>query len=990
MTALLIKLFALALTLGQVTTRPDDVRIAFDPIKDRSEVAQILRDGCAHMRKAFGIEDLNLDDLIETAMDDPQLARGEIAAFRSIDFKQLHAAYREFCTDHPVQHSVVDLGEVIVFFNAAAAGLPDAKKLIDLRLPERSSVLDGKGRPFAELHEPGHRRIFVPLSGIPDHVQKAFIAAEDKRFYDHKGIDEHGLIRAFIENLAEQQRVQGGSTITQQVAKNLLVGFDVTYERKIRELIIGARMERVLTKDRILELYLNSIYLGRGAWGIEMAARSYFGKSVADLSLADAALLATLAKGPNRFAPDRNPRRARQRLAYVLNRMNEDDIITKQQAEAALASQWRLLPYQRVRRATGFHFVDEVSREAARLAGIESLTLEAIEVRSSIMPELQKATEAALQEGMARYEAASGRMRRAVDAEANLAEAIKLLEATRKASAANPAWRQALQTVALPLYDVHWAPAVVVKRQVGDASIAVGLLDGRVLPLNLGGVGGASLKLYDVVYVQTADRNGRPLGRAELRVRPTVQGAAIVLENKTGRVLAMTGGFSYPLSQINRTTQTRRQPGSAFKPVVYLAALRAGLQPNTLVQDEPITLPPIDAGLRARNAGYWTPKNYDGKGGGTMTLRQALEASRNVVTARLLSGGIDRRPRDSLARVCALARDAGLYPECVRYYPFVLGAQPLRLMDLAAFYASVANEGGRVVPHVIDSIVRKGEVVFQHESQIAAPSTFDRTAAYQLKTLLQGVVDRGTARSMRALSPYVAGKTGTSNDENDAWFSGFTNDITVTVWLGYDNAGGRRQTLGSGNTGGKLAVPIFQAIVEAAWAAGIPKTPLDAPSEEAAQGLVALPIDFSTGERMKAADAIGFREYFRLDTHGVLHDTLAALTSKKGDESWRQRDEAAPVKVARPKIFGEEIDGEAGTEPAAGQKTKRGSPPDRTAARKPPRAVPTTPQPLVSEPEPIPPPPVYSTTPRWLEEERARAAPARVDPDYFWAGRRAN
>jgi penicillin-binding protein 1A len=973
MTALLIKLFALALALGQVTTRPDAVRTAFDPVRDRGEVALILRDGCAHMRKAFGIEDLDLDALIDTAMDDPQPGEGQAAAFRGIDFKQLHDAYLDYCTDRPAQRSGADLGEVIAFYNAAAADLPDAPALAGLNLPERTRILDGKGRPFAELFQPGNRRIVVPLASIPDHVQQAFIAAEDRRFYEHKGVDERGLIRAFIENLAQQRRVQGGSTITQQVAKNLLVGSDVTYERKIRELIVSSRMEHTLTKERILELYLNSIYLGRGAWGVEMAAQSYFGKPVVDLTLAEAALLAGLAKGPNYFAPDRNPDRMRGRIAYVLGRMKEDKFVTEAQAAAALARPWRLVAAERARRDRGFYLVDEVNREAARLAGIGSLTAEALDVRSSVDPDLQKAVEAALQEGLSRYEAGSGRTPRVAKPEANLTDAVERIEAARKSAPDKPAWRAALQAVVLPLYDVHWTPAVIVKRQAGDKSIVVGLGDGRMLPLDLGASSGQSLKRYDVVYVRAADGHGKPLVRAELRQRPSVQGAAVVLENKTGRVLAMTGGFSFPLSQVNRSTQSRRQPGSAFKPVVYLAALRGGLQPNTRIPDQPVTLPPIDAGMRAAHAGYWTPKNYDGGGGGTPTLRQAFEASRNVVTARLLSGGVARRAPDSLRDVCALAREAALYRSCVNYYPFVLGAQPLRMIDLAAFYASIANEGARVQPHVIDAIARHGETIFQHEPMAVEPSTFDRSAAYQLKTLLQGVVERGTARRMHALSPYVAGKTGTSNDENDAWFVGFTNDITIAVWVGYDNAEGRRVTLGAGNTGSKVAVPIFQDIVEAAWASGIPKQPLAAPSPEAARGLARLPIAFASGERLKAGESGGFMETFRLDAQGVLHDTRAAMTSKKDDESWRQHDAAIP---ARP-------------DPDGAKDVRRKATPavqaDRDASDVPNREA-VSQQPPDTEPAP----PEFKATPRWLQEERARTAPPRVDPDYFWADRSTN
>ena len=292
MNLILVKMFATALALGQVTTRPDSVRTHFDPVADQTEVVQILKDGCAHMRKAFDIEDLKLDDLIETALADPQAVAGEIKAFRGIDFNELHIAYKQFCTDEKVQNSPFDMRQVIEFYNQAVAELPDHNKLKGLKLPGTSVVYDGKGERFAELFESDHRRVWMPLKEIPEYVQQAFIAAEDKRFYQHKGIDERGLIRAFISNLAEPGRPQGGSTITQQVAKNLLVGDDVSYERKLREMIVASRLDTALTKDEILEVYLNSIYLGRGAWGIDMAARSYFKKPASALNLPEGAMLA--------------------------------------------------------------------------------------------------------------------------------------------------------------------------------------------------------------------------------------------------------------------------------------------------------------------------------------------------------------------------------------------------------------------------------------------------------------------------------------------------------------------------------------------------------------------------------------------------------------------------------------------------------------------------------------------------------------------------
>src|SRR5882757_3650292 len=348
METLLVKIFATALALSQVTTTPDAVKTQFDRGKDQEQVAQLLRAGCTHMRKAFDIEDINLDDLIATAMDDPQAIAGESKAFRGINFADLLTAYRQFCKNEKVATPAVDLGDVIDFYNKAVADLPDHAKLKGMKLPGASVVLDRKGERFAEVFEENQRRVWVVLADIPEHVRNAFVAAEDKRFLQHKGIDERGLIRAFIGNLASSGRPQGGSTITQQIVKNLLVGEDLTYERKIREMIVATRVEQSLTKPEILELYLNSVYLGRGSWGIELAARSYFGKSAKDLTLEEGALLAALTKGPNYFNPDRHPIRAQERLAYVLSRLQEDEA-NPAEPSRGLPALPALVPYERPR-----------------------------------------------------------------------------------------------------------------------------------------------------------------------------------------------------------------------------------------------------------------------------------------------------------------------------------------------------------------------------------------------------------------------------------------------------------------------------------------------------------------------------------------------------------------------------------------------------------------------------------------------------------------
>jgi len=1022
MDTILVKIFATALALSEVLTQPQAVKTHFDPAADQTAVVQIVRDGCAHMRKAFDIESINLDELISTALDDPKAVGANAEVFHGINFADLNTAYHQFCKNETIDKPVVDLGQVIGFFNDAAADLPDQSQLTalkDKKLPSMSVVLDAKGDKFADVYQPGNRRIWIPLSDIPDFVQKAFIAAEDQRFYQHHGIDEHGIIRAFIGNLANPGRPEGGSTITQQVVKNLLVGDDVTYQRKIREMIVASRLESTLSKDEILQLYLNSVYMGRGSWGIEMAARSYFGKSAKDLTLSEAAMIAGLLKGPSYYNPDRHPHRADERLTYVLDRMKDDGFITAEQKEQALAAPPKLAAFQRLHRDSGFEFVDYLGHEA-KTDGVDSLTADPYTVHSTIDAQLQVQTEAALQEGLAKYEISTGRMQ-FHGPEANVAEAVQKLASGKQTGNKTemPAWQQALLAVHLPLYDVHWTPAVVVDKgggKKGHGVIHVGLPDGRIVPLTAYTWAiRRRLSLYDVVYVHVvepkapaAKANGRakpaPTARAEIRVRPTVQGAALVLENKTGRILAMAGSFSYPLSQLNRTWQTRRQPGSAIKPVTYLTALQKGLQPNTLILNDPITLPPIGSGESAdtvlalggsdREQDYWSPRNDDYATGGVYTLRRGLEHSVNVVTAHLLDGGIDADPEKSLADVCATAVAAKIYSDCVRYYPFVLGAQPVRMIDLAAFYAAVANEGIRPQPHAIDSIEQEGRTVYQYPKVPLFPiiGAADRASFYQLKSILQGVVARGTARAIGSLSPYVAGKTGTTENSVDGWFVGFTNDVTVAVWVGYDNGDGKRRSLGAVD-GARVALPIFQPIIEDVWADNIaPKAPLAGPSPEAQRQLVDLPIDYMSGDPVRGGrgDLI---EHFRVGSNGRVADTQYQLVSP--EEAEERRDEATQYSNNEPGYY----EGYGGYGDAPPNYGGRSYYPNQGWQQRPPQPPPPAPRGLFGNwanpayrppPEPLQPPRPTARglfTPWGNNPGYGGQPPPRRDPDRFWGGR---
>jgi penicillin-binding protein 1A len=986
MDTILVKIFATALALGEVLTQPQALKTHFDPLKDQAEVVQILRNGCDHMRQAFGIESINLDELISTALDDPKAVGANIAAFHGINFADLNTAYHQFCKNESVDKPVVDLSQVINYFNNAAADLPDETQLKGKKLPSMSTIEDGEGARFADVFAPGNRRIWVSLNDIPDFVQKAFIAAEDRRFYTHHGVDERGIIRAFIGNLAEPGRPQGGSTITQQVVKNLLVGEDVTYERKIREMIVASRLENTLSKNAILELYLNSAYFGRGSWGVEMAARSYFGKSAKDLTLSEGAMLAGLLKGPSYFSPDRHPDRAKERLDYVLGRMKDDGYIGAEQNEQVMASLPQLVPFVPLHRDSGFDFVDYLGREA-KSDGVDNLTAQPYTVHSSINAQLQRQAEAALQEGLARYELATGRIQ-FHGPEANIADLVHKLAAGSENIPsgmrlnAMPPWQQALQQVRLPLYDVHWTPAVVLDKgggRNGEGAIHVGLADGRIMPLttytaqirrNLG--------VYDVVYVAMIEGGGAKSNtgkvkaavgvQAQLRVRPTVEGAALVLENKTGRILAMAGSFSYPLSQLNRTWQTLRQPGSAIKPITYLTALQKGLQPNTLVSDDPITFSPIGSGATStdiitrefdgstREQDFWSPRNDGYFEGGYFTLRRGLENSVNLVTAHLLDGGIDPDPEKSLDDVCATAVAAKIYTDCVHYYPFILGAQPLRMIDLAAFYAAVANEGARPQPHAIDSIEANGHTIYQFpKTPLPLIGAADHASFYQLKTILQGVVARGTARAINSLSPYVGGKTGTTEDAVDGWFVGFTNDVTVAVWVGYDNGDGKRHSLGSRETGARVAVPIFVPIIEAVWADHIaPKAPLSGPSAEAQRQLVDIPIDYRSGNRLNGGQ--GFIEHFKRAADGQVEDTQYQLVSP--EDAYASGEEGQWGDQGYPDNDGHWTGGRS-YYPNQGW-------------------------------QPMPPQPPPQPTARGLfqfwNDNWQRPAPRR-DPDYFWGGR---
>lgn len=878
MNVLIVKILAVGITLSQLFNKPpEQFKTSFDPVADQAQVEQILRDGCGTFVKEFKAEKLDFDFLFDlmlgnatsekekaeraqaeanavSAATTPGQAAPETFAsqlMKAIDLPALQAAYKQFCKNEKVENSPIKLDEVIHFFNASIGTLPDHQKLKGMRLPEASVLLDQNDVKFTEVYSDDNRRRWISLKELPDYVPKAFVAAEDKRFYEHNGLDLRGVVRAFATNLGGKGRPQGGSTITQQVVKNLVVGDDLTFERKMREMVIATRVEKILSKEEILELYINYVFLGRASWGIEMAAQNYFGKSAKQLTRAEAAFLAGLTRGPNFYHPERQPERARDRRAYVINRMSEDKFISEDEASAAEKEPIQLIKYEPPRTKGGFYFIDEINRQVKQVANIPSLTSGSYTVYSTLNSEMQKATDRALQNGLRDYEASAGRSQ-FKGPQGSIAADIEKYKKT---------WQEVLPKVRPKLFDVHWTLAAVIQtprraqvnRRDGRVTytnqpMLVGLPDGRTMPIT--GRGTEALKLYDLVFVNvTTGKNPR----AELRNPSTVQGAIVVMENKTGKVLAMSGGFSYAASQLNRVTQTARQTGSTLKPFVYLSALNLGYQPNTLIADEWISFPPINKG-----GDEWTPKNYSGAGNGLVTIRQAIEKSLNLPTARIMAAmGSRGNPAQGLDYVQGVTKELGIYKRTERVYPFVLGAQPARLIDMAVAYATVANDGLKPTPQFVDKIVKDGRTVYERPRFNIQPlRSIDRVAFYQLRRILEGTLVRGTATRLRRWAGSVAGKTGTSNDQNDAWFVGFSNDVTVAVWVGYDNRR-IRANLGGEFTGGRVALPIAEKVFESSFQILKERSPLPGPPKDIGDQIYEATVDGIAG--------LGSVDVFRLD-----------------------------------------------------------------------------------------------------------------------------
>jgi penicillin-binding protein 1A len=706
--------------------------------------------------------------------------------------------------------------------------LPDYQQLARYQPAIMTRVHAGDGRLLAEYA--AERRIFVPIEAIPKRVVNAFLSAEDKNFYGHHGVDPFSIMRAAITNIGRlraSRRPVGASTITQQVAKNMLLTNEISIERKIKEILLASRIEAELPKERILELYLNQIYLGAGAYGVVVAALTYFDKSLDELTLGEAAFLAGMPKSPKRYNPLRVPQAATARRDWVIDRMVEDGIANHEEATQAKAQPLELRYRLETEQVKAPYFAEEVRRELLANYGEKALYEAGLSVRTSLDARLQAASDTALRNGLIAYERGHGGWRGAL---------------TRIDPRGD--WATRLAKVAVPAVarDVGWRLAMVTRSEAEGA--AIGFADGATGLISFadvrwarprhdnGSFGPYPHNVTDVVRpgdvvmvapIKSSSSNGdaadaQALTGFTLCQVPEISGALVVMDPHTGRVRAISGGFSYAISQFDRATQAKRQPGSSIKPFVYLTALDHGFTPSTLVLDGPISLP------QGPGRPMWSPTNYTNrhhgpKYRGPTPLRVGIEQSLNAMTARVAA-------IIGMEAVAQTIERFGIMDHTPREWSMALGTGETTPLRLTAAYGMLVNGGKRITPTFIESIqARNGAMVFradqrrcedctdiawEHQPMPVLPDTREQVAdpgsTFQIVTMLQGVVERGTGQAVRAVGRPIAGKTGTTNDFHDAWFVGSTPELVAGVFIGYDDP----DSLGDDETGGHIAAPVFR------------------------------------------------------------------------------------------------------------------------------------------------------------------------------------
>ena len=721
--------------------------------------------------------------------------------------------------------SIFILGVLWNFSN----NIPDYKFLKSYKPPVSSKVYSGNGDLVADFSK--EKRIFVPFSSIPQNVINAFLSAEDKNFFSHPGVDAKGVLRATINNIKNimtSKRLEGASTITQQVAKNFLLTNEVSLNRKIKEAILAFRIERALSKERILELYLNQIYLGSGAYGVAAASLEYFDKSIKELNYEEAALLAALPKAPSKYNPYRNIELAKFRRDLVLKNLLDNNFIDINDYKKFKEKKIILKKTKRVFLEDAQYYIEDVRKNIIEMLSYEKVYKQGFNINTPINLELQKIATESLRDGLINYDKRKG------------------WRGPLTNKVYNQEWYKGLKDYDLEK-SINWKIAIV--KKIDQFAVKIETKDKEEGIIEYKDISWTNkefnqiLKIGDVVYVKQI---GEEL--FSLKQMPKINGGIVVMDPYTGRVVALSGGFSFKNSEFNRATQALRQPGSAFKPFVYALALENSFTPSSLVLDAPLVL---DQGADLK---MWKPENYGKKFYGPSTLRVGLEKSRNLMTVRIAQKlGIDK--------IAKFSKELGIYENPEELLSISLGSAETTLLKLTSAYSAFINGGKLVSPILIDRVQdSEGNTIVNNEkrscincSQILFTSkefpkiednykqVFSSQTAYQITSILEGVIQRGTGKKLKRLNLNIAGKTGTTNENTDAWFVGFTSNLVIGVYVGMDNP----STLGKFETGSKTALPVFKKFIQSA----VKKS--DARPFKVADKITMMVVDPLTGQKAK-------------------------------------------------------------------------------------------------------------------------------------------
>ena len=694
--------------------------------------------------------------------------------------------------------SILILATIISVLWTYSNKLPDYKYLKNYKPPVSSKLYSGDGVLVSDFSS--EKRIFVPYSAISQTVINAFLSAEDKNFFDHPGVDAKGVIRAIknnIFNLIYSNRLEGASTITQQVAKNFLLTNEVSVDRKIKEAILAFRIERVLTKKRILELYLNQIYLGEGSYGIASASLRYFNKPISELDYGEAALLAALPKAPSKYNPYKNIKLATFRRNLVLNNILENGFIDKDQHTDLINSQIKLKKRKRIYLEDSRYYVEDVRKDVIDRYGYDKVYKQGFNIKTPLDLELQKIATQSLRKGLQEFDKRKG------------------WRGPLSNKKKHNNWKKDLKKLNLEA-SLGWKLAII--NRIDKFETVIETINGNKGVINFNDIDWTRkefnklFKIGDIIYVKKISD-----GIYSLKQLPKANGAIVVMDPYTGRVLALSGGFSFKKSEFNRASQAKRQPGSAFKPFIYALALENNFLPTTLVLDAPIVL---DQGNDLK---MWKPENYGKKFYGPSTLRTGIEKSRNLMTVRIAQElGIDK--------IVNFSKKLNIYENPDELMSVSLGSAETTLLKITSAYCSFLNGGKLVNPILIDRIQdSEGKTIFNNEKRycencdlISYDGTnnpiikskyeqiFSPQTAYQITSMLKGVIERGTGKGLKDLKLELAGKTGTTNKNTDTWFIGYTSNLVVGVYIGYDSP----KSLGKFETGSKTAMPVFKEFIK--------------------------------------------------------------------------------------------------------------------------------------------------------------------------------